>query len=431
MPGIRDLLLVATIFVGLILTLRLPFVGILLWIWFSIMNPHQEAFGFSHAIPLNFILALTTMGAWFFSSEHRTPPQRFLFLAILGFLVWTTFNSFFAVVPDWSWQFWDRTWKIFALGLLVAASATTKVRVHATIWVIVISLFYYGVKGGLFTLLTGGGYHVIGPEDTIISDNNQLALALLMSLPLANYLRLQSANKIVSVSLLIGMILSVVAVVGTYSRGGALGLAALLFAGLFRVKHKIAYAVIATLIVGSIFYFMPESFFDRLSTISNASDDASFQGRVIAWQVAFFAALDHFPFGVGFYGPQLPQIFNGYFPNEVAHAAHSIYFQVLGEHGFIGFALYIVIIAAAFMSCSRIQRAANEKHEFAWARDLAVMIQICLFVFCVAGAALSMAYYDVFVICVCLLLPLEEMILAPVAKKAMFSPPSAALQAAA
>jgi putative inorganic carbon (hco3(-)) transporter len=410
MSGYRDLLLVVTIFAGLILTLRLPFVGVLLWTWISIMNPHQEAWGFSHAIPLNFIIAMVTMGAWFFSAGHRTPPQRFLFYTILCFLLWTTFNSFFAVVPDWSWQFWDRTWKIFALGLLMAAAATTKVRIHAIIWIIVISLFYYGVKGGLFTLVTGGSYHVVGPDDTIISDNNQLALALLMSLPLANYLRLQSASKFVSTGLLLAMIFVVVAVVGTYSRGGVLGLGAILFAGLFRTKHKIVYAIAAALVVIPIVYFMPESFFDRLNTISNVSDDASFHGRIVAWQVAFFSAADHFPFGVGFYGPQLKQIFNSYFPGEAAHAAHSIYFQVLGEHGFVGFAIYIAAIAAAFVNCTRILRAAREVPELSWARDLAAMIQISLFVFCIGGAALSMAYYDVFVICICLLLPLQEIV---------------------
>ena len=105
--------------------------------------------------------------------------------------------------------------------------------------------------------------------------------------------------------------------------------------------------------------FMPPQFFGRMQTVQSASQDASFTGRVTAWKVAFDYAVDHFPFGAGFYGPQLPGIFNRYFPGEVAHAAHSIYFQVLGEHGFIGLFLYLLLLASAFIRCSRLIKASQ------------------------------------------------------------------------
>ena len=43
-------------------------------------------------------------------------------------------------------------------------------------------------------------------------------------------------------------------------------------------------------------------------------------------------------------------------------------------------------------------KAAQNRPELSWAGDLARMIQLSMFAFCVGGAALSMAYYDVFVI---------------------------------
>ncbi|MBN9556931.1 MAG: hypothetical protein J0I26_05310, partial [Alphaproteobacteria bacterium] len=52
----------------------------------------------------------------------------------------------------------------------------------------------------------------------------------------------------------------------------------------------------------------------------------------------------------------------------------------------------------------------RNKPELNWAHDLASMIQLVLVVFCVAGAALSMAYYDVFILCVAVLLPLQEIV---------------------
>ena len=406
----RDVALIIFVLLGVILTLRYPFVGVLLWTWFSVASPHQEAYGFSRSMPLNLIVAIAMMGSWFFSKDRSLPAQRTLYWLILSFLVWMTFNSFFAVSPNWSWQFWDRFWKIFVLGLFVAAMTTNRVRLQSILWIIVISLFYYGVKGGIFVLVTGGGSHVIGPPSSIIGDNNQLALALLMSLPLANYLRVQSSNKYISNGILIAMPLVVIAIVGTYSRGGMLGLAALSLAALMRVRNRFLYIIAAAAVIIPVLYFMPEQYIERLHTISNYSQDASVQGRLAAWRVAYLSAVDHFPFGAGFYGPQLPQVFNYYFPKEVAHAAHSIYFQVLGENGFIGLGLYLAMIITSFIMSWRIIRAARGTSRLFWVRDMAAMIQMSQFVFCFAGAALSMAYYDVFVLNMCLLLPLDEIV---------------------
>jgi O-antigen ligase len=130
----------------------------------------------------------------------------------------------------------------------------------------------------------------------------------------------------------------------------------------------------------------------------------------MAWQVAIMYATDHFPFGAGFYGPQLGAIFHAYFPGEMIHAAHSIYFQVLGEHGFIGLALYVFLILAAFLLNLQILQRTRKQSEFRWARNLAIALQASLLVFCVSGALLSMAYYDLFVIEVGMLIPLAEIL---------------------
>lgn len=421
----RDIALVVALLAGLGVTLLYPFAGVILWTWFTLQNPHEEAYGFSQSLPLNFILAIVTIGAWLLSGERKLPPMRFIIWMMLIFLAWTTFNSFFAYNPEWSWPFWDRTWKIFALALIVAAIATNRVRIHALIWTIVLSLFYYGVKGGIFTIVTGGNFRVQGPEHSIIADNNQLALALLMSLPLANYLRTQTANKYISYGLLAGMIFTLIAVVGSYSRGAIVALGAVAIFGWLRSRRKILYLVLASVFLFATVSFMPQSFWDRVNSINaiqttsaspdyqSADEDASLHGRFVAWQVAYRYANDHFPFGAGFYGPQLPGIFHSYFPEEEPHAAHSIYFQVLGEHGYIGFVIYMMMIIGAFWSTVQIIRGTKDRPEFSWAGNLALMIQVSFVAFCVGGAALSMAYYDAFILCIGLLVPLRELVTKP------------------
>jgi putative inorganic carbon (HCO3(-)) transporter len=406
----RDIFFLLATMAGIGAALFYPFAGVLLWTWLSVMSPQSDAYGFARTLPLNMIVAGVTAASVLLSRERKIPPSDGLLWLCAIFLAWCTLNGFAAVDPEWSWPYWDRTWKVFALGLFAATLAHNKVRLHALTWVIVISLFYYSVKGGLFTILSGGGSHVYGPDGTIIGDNNQLALALLMTLPLANYLRNQSANRWVSWALMVAMGLTVVAILGTYSRGGFIGLAVLCLAASLRVRNKLIYLVAAGTVLASSLYFMPDSFFSRLHSIDEYGTDSSFQGRVTAWHVAYDYARDHFPFGAGFYGPQLAQVFHTYFPNEAMRAAHSIYFQVLGEQGFLGLALYLLILAGGFIKAHQIARASRTNPEKAWAGELATMIQLGLLVFCLSGAALSMAYYDVFILNLAMLLSLHKQV---------------------
>jgi putative inorganic carbon (HCO3(-)) transporter len=200
---------------------------------------------------------------------------------------------------------------------------------------------------------------------------------------------------------------TVVAILGTYSRGGFIGLAALLCFALIRSKNKFAYMVGVCVIVIPALMLMPDSFYARLHSINAYSSDSSFQGRVIAWHVAYDYARDHFPFGAGFYGPQLAEVFHAYFPQAQLRAAHSIYFQVLGEQGFMGLGLYLAILAVSFRKISRLARQVKGQPELKWASELASMVWLSLLVFCLSGAALSMAYYDLFIVLLGLLLALQ------------------------
>lgn len=407
----RALVLLAGIVGALGLAVAYPYIGVLLWSWFALQQPHHEVYGFLQSAPLNLMIAVITLGAWALSRERKTPPAGFLFWVMVVFLVWTTINSFFAFDPSWSWPYWDRTWKTFLLGFVIAAMAKSRNRLYTLVWIAVISLFYYGVKGGLFTILSGGHFRVYGPAGTVIADNNQLALALLMALPLANFLRSQVADKRIAFLLMAGMALTVVAIIGSYSRGALIGLGALGLLMLMRVRNRFVYLAFAGVLALFVLNFMPEGFFHRAETISSASTDSSFEGRLYAWRVAFLYASDHFPFGAGFYGPQLEPIFHHYFPDQLLHAAHSIYFEILGDQGFIGLVIYLAILAASFVRCAKIMSATRAVPEKRWAFELAVAIQASLFVFCVGGAALSMAYYDLFIIEAGMLLPLGELVL--------------------
>jgi probable O-glycosylation ligase (exosortase A-associated) len=408
---VRAIVLLLGVAAALGFTFVHPFIGALLWEWFTLQSPHQEAFGFVQSAPVNFIIACVTIVALVFSRERKLPPPGSIVTLLVLFTLWMTFNQFFAFDTSYSWPLWSRSVKIFVFGLLIAAMASSRLRLYCVAWIAVISLYYYGVKGGLFTILTGGNYRVFGPPDTVIGDNNQLAVALLMVVPFANYLRGQLENKYLAALLAAASIITVLAVLGTYSRGALVGLGAMALLILLRTKRRFIYIGLVGIVSTFVLYFMPTSYFNRMNTLGAVQDDASFQGRLHAWRVAFGYASDHFPFGAGIYGAQLPGVYRAYYPNDtVLHAAHSIYFEILGDNGFIGLILYIFLLAAAFISCANIIRRTRKEPTLQWAKDMAVSLQTSLAVFCVAGAALSMAYYDLFAIELGMILALQEIV---------------------
>ena len=407
----RDLAITLMVLAGCVWTLRWPYVGILMWTWITLMDPHQLSFGFSQSLQINFLVAVVTLGSLLLSKERKFPPIDANLVLMGLFFLWFTMNCFFAADPGSAWYAWDRTWRIMLLGVLVSITATNRVRIHALVMMMALSLLYYGVKGGGFTLMTGGGNHVDGPPNSTISDNNQLALAILMVIPLANYLRMYAANMLVRRIYLAGMVLSLFAVLGSYSRGAFIALAGLAVVGWFRVRQKLLYPIAAAILIVPALYFMPDSFYDRMNTINTAGQDSSFQGRLDAWWVALGYARDHFPIGAGFDGPQKPWVFGTYAPGKDTHAAHSIFFEVLGDQGFGGLAIYLLLLGVCIANAMTVRRLTKGRPEFAWAYDLAGMLQLTLFVFCLGGAALSFAYYDGFFISCGLLSVLRELVI--------------------
>ena len=115
----------------------------------------------------------------------------------------------------------------------------SQVRIQALIWIMVLSIGYFGVKGGGFTIVNGGAYTVLGPPESIIEDRNHLALACCMIIPLMNYLRVTTANRLIKIGLMLAMALTIISVIGSYSRGGFLALSVTAFVFWLRSSGKL------------------------------------------------------------------------------------------------------------------------------------------------------------------------------------------------
>lgn len=406
----RDPILLAALVAVTPFILRDPFVGLLAWIWVTLLMPQREVYGVLAGAGINFYVAALTVVAWFFSREPKRLPPNLFVLALALFAGWTCLTTWTAFDRAFSLVQWDRFIKTFILAIAVCSLANTKARIQAVVWMVVVSLGYYALKGGGFVVLTGGRSHVFGPESSILEDNNNLGLVLVCMLPLMNYLRLTSARLPVRLALLGPIFGAFLAIYGTYSRGALLTLGAALAVYAIRSRSGIVLVVMIGVLATSVTAMLPSKWTNRMSTIQTYNEDASFEGRVAAWKTSQAIAKDRPITGGGFSAVNLTKVARQY-PTPggltTGRAAHSIYYQVLGDHGFVGLGLYLLMIFAAWVNTFMVLNTTRDRPDLLWAKRLARMLQVSLTAFLVGGAALSMAYYDgvlvVMALSVCLL----------------------------
>lgn len=392
--SIRDVL-VTLIVVGLIpMALQHPYVGVLLWTWISIMNPHKLAWGFAMNAPFAAIAAGVTLIGLFVTKDKVVVAKDAVVVVLVAFVAFTALTTLFAIDRADSLGQLNKVFKIQLMTLVAMTALTRRFHLEAFIWINVLSLGFYGVKGGLFTLMTGGGNRVWGPPGGFIEGNNELALALVMAIPLTYYLYLTSTKRWVRGGLLAAMLLTVASVLGTHSRGALLAIVGMAVFLWWRSPRRVLALIPMLLVALLMFSFMPENWLLRMETIQAYDQDSSAMGRINAWWTMFHLANDRL-LGGGFSIYSAP-VFAAYSPDPTdVRAAHSIYFQVLGEHGWIGLSLFLLIWILGWQMAARIRRRAKGKTgEFASLGLLAGMCQVSLVGYAVGGAFLSLAYFD-------------------------------------
>lgn len=389
----RDILVSAIVFGTLLLVFKHPHYGIWLWGWLSYMNPHKQAWGFATNMPFALMTAVVTLTAYLLSKEPKRMPWSPEIVLIFVFLAWVTFTSFFAFFPQLAWEQWDKVWRILIMTLVTAMLLTSRERVEGLVWIIALSLGYYGIKGGIFTLVHGGSFRVQGPAQTFIAGNNEMALALIMTVPLIRYLHLQEKRRWLKMGLAGAMVLTGVAAIGSQSRGALLaGTVMALFLWL-KSRNKFVTAIFLAVAMGIIGAVMPQEWHARMTTIKTYEQDDSALGRINAWHTAYNVATERIT-GGGFEMFR-PSTFAAYAPEpDRVHDVHSIYFEVIGEHGFIGFGIWLLLAVVAWRTGSRIIRACKNDPVRKWAADLAAMTQVSMIGYGAAGAFLGLAYFD-------------------------------------
>lgn len=397
----RDLVIFGVVFAILPFAFRRPHIAILLWTWLGIMNPHRLTWGPAFDFPFAALTAFVLIIGLIFSTGEKKLPIYGTVILLLIFALWMTVTSVFAIFPEVAWEQWKKVMKILLVTFFIMMVMKSRSRLTLLIWVVILSLGFFGTKGGIFAVATGGEYLVLGPAGSFIQGNNEMALALIMALPLMRCIQMISGDTRVWWLMSIMILFSIVSIAASYSRGALLALAGM---SLFLWLKSHNRAVIGMLmILGAVMTLalMPDKWFARMDTIDDYQADASAMGRIYVWQYAINVANDRILTGGGF-GAFNRSLHAVYAPptdepdTYIATDAHSIYFKVLGEHGYIGLIIFLALLASAFGACGKAAKNARDNPKLDWAVSLARMLQVCIVGYALGGAFLGLAYFDLF-----------------------------------
>ncbi len=400
----RDIFVLSMVFGLLPVVFFRPFVGIILWYWIAYMNPHRLTWGIAYDFPVAMVVGITTIVAWLLSNEPKKLRLDGISLLVVIIACWVSITTLFAINQDAALWKWDRTIKILVTTLLTMILANSRERLHALVWIMVISIGFYAAKGGLFTILQGGQYRVFGPQDTFMRDNNLLSLAIIMMLPFAGYLYLNSKEKLLRYSILFVMILSALSVVGSFSRGAIIAGSVMCLFLLMKSPRRLGILLVLLVTIGFVYFVSPEHWFSRMETIAEFQEDASVVGRLDAWRYAINLALERPILGGGFLAWRDSDLFRELVPGTTAaRAFHSAFFEMLGEHGFPGVILFVSLCLTAYFSCSKALKLVKNMPYMKWSADLAKMSQTSMIGYAVVCFLNDFAFFDLFycIIAIC------------------------------
>lgn len=396
----RDIFLVAVFAFSILLAVRTPYIGILIFFWISFMNPHRYSWGFAYNLPLAMVAAAVTfMGIYMHFKELQFPKVRETFLFLLLWLFFTLTTQF-ALYPDDAWQMWQLNNKIFLMTFIAMLVITTRERLFYFMIAIIVFIGFVGIKGTIFGLSTGGEFRVWGPPDSFMEDNNGIGLAMLIVIPFCYFVKDLFKGKWQFYALLaVGLALAISTVL-TYSRGALVGLVVVSIFIFLKSQRKLATIIGLAVLLGIGVNFLPPHWFERMGSIKSYDEDTSALMRINSWIMSYNLAKAR-PLGGGFecftleqYDMHSPNPELGRMISGGATTAHSIYLEILATQGFGGLAIYLACFIFILLSMFKLERNFMYVPGAEWIPAYSRAFAVSIIAFMTSGAFLSRAFFD-------------------------------------
>lgn len=411
-----NLFLTAFVAAFLAAGVRKPFLFVLAYAYIDIAAPQKVSWGFLQSIPISLIAFVGAVTAWAVAEDKsgiRFSPRQLLLLLLLIYCGLSTRTADF---PEEALEKWAWVWKALVFAMFLPLTLRTRLRIEAFTLIMVLSIGVIVIGGGIKTLAGGGGY---GELKLLVNDNTGLYEGSIIStcavcvMPLA--LWLARHGTIFKPGLLVwlfalGICFSCLLMpVGTQARTGLICVAVLGVMMLRSVKRRLLYIGAIGALVTIAIPFLPQSYTERMSTIRNHQSDQSASTRVAVWKWTIEYAKTH-PFGGGFEAYRQNVLSYDKIEAENAgdnntaietqrieergRAYHSSYFEMLGEQGYPGLAMWLLlhIMGVVHMEVIRRSYAKNTSPELRWVTPLADALQQAQIVYLFGGAFVGIAF---------------------------------------
>jgi probable O-glycosylation ligase (exosortase A-associated) len=381
---------------ALVAALRWPMIAGMTYIWLAAAHP-QTGNGGIFALQWPLIAIIVFMASYFTKPHKDFSLKSPVFVFVLLFYVWTTFTTIVGLIPDVGWGLWWDFTRVILAFFAIGGAVSSRQNVNYITWAMLAGVASMVASGIAQVVLTGGASHVIGVPGSEYAGNNEVARLIgVAGLPYAAFFSYHAQHPMLRRISKWGVLCCAMAVVGTFSRGAfvALGATAVFWAIISRRRTALILQGAAVLGILSVVLATSASsdFVDRMMSIQDYQDDPSFRGREFAWDFALNLTSERPIVGGGFGAFRLDRSEGNTDGSGSWKDAHSIYFESLGEHGYVGLGLYLLMLGGAFFRANTIRRRCRNNPSLYWERDLATATQMSLVFHVVGGLTISTTY---------------------------------------
>lgn len=388
----REAVLLVVVASLCIIGLFRPFIALLSYLWFALMRPDLLAFAYGAqpiSLIMSVVLVVSSLRLWYRFAAPFLNPIGWCFLAMQAAIL---LSVFLAVDRSLSMAPYLEYLRIILIPLFIPILVQSTRELTQVLLVMALSLGAVGTKFGLWGLDGGGAVFSAG-YGGMLSDNNDMALAFVMTVSLCWYSRHLVQSKWLKVVLFVVSFATASAVVMTHSRGAALSMAAALCLVLVRSKRKLPSLILILLLLAPAVYLVRDSYARRLSTLDSYEQDRSAMDRVENAKAAFAMWKDHPAFGVGFGMNNFVHLSEKY-GGEPGLVVHNTYLQTLVDDGIFAAALYVGLLLGTiiWLGFSARRMRLIDDHLATYP----VSLQTALLAFAVGSTFLSRFHFDFF-----------------------------------
>lgn len=417
----RDLVFVGYLAALLLLAFKRPFLFTLVYAYIDIVAPQRLSYFLLNSIPVSLIVFALAFLGFVLADDKKDSRFSVRQGAMVLLLIYCGLTTIEAAVPDAALVKWDWVWKALVFAIFLPLTLRTKLRIEALALFMVLCAATLIITGGIKTLASGGGYGVLVllvDDNAGLYEGSIISMVSICIIPLILWLSKHGTVfppdwrvKIFAYALVFAALLIPI---GTQARTGLVCIGVLAVLQLRFAKYRFVYAGLAVMLGIMAIPFLPQSFTDRMSTIQNYQADESASTRVAVWQWTWEYAKNN-PFGGGFDVYRInkltyeladdedaPEVELDYEleddgPIEIVdegRAFHSSYFEMLGEQGFPGLFLWLIVHVGGVwrMEILRRRYLKRGKEGEQWIAPLATALQNGQIIYLTGAMFVGVAY---------------------------------------